>query len=108
MPLVYRIPQKKTDHSLANKQISSAPISEYGISAASLASVSPVKASVANKYFEKKQEKVFAPSNNKYAGHKSPSLPLKSLVIDISDTSVWKTAHMIMRHFPGTVREIRE
>jgi len=28
--------------------------------------------------------------------------------LDISDTERWKTTHMVLRHFPGTVREIRQ
>ncbi len=102
------IPQKKTEPILSSKPISSLPVSEYNGSGAFLNVASPVKAPVNNNRFEKKQEKASAPFNNKYAGYKSSSVSLQGLVIDISDTSVWKTAHMIMRHFPGTVREIRE
>ena len=102
------IPQKKTEPVLSSKPISNVSVSEYGGLGASLGATLPVKASVNNNRFEKKQEKASVPFNNKYAGHKSSSISLQGLVIDISDTSVWKTAHMIMRHFPGTVREIRE
>lgn len=93
--------------SLPKQPMTSVPKNERSLSGGSLGSAPSVKISV-NKHFEKKQEKAFAPFNKKYAGHKSSSISLQSLVIDISDTSVWKTAHMIMRHFPGTVREIRE
>ena len=102
------IPQKKTEPVLPSKLMSTIPMGEYTVSGGSLVSVSQVKTSVTHKRFEKKQEKASAPFNNKYAGYKPSSVSLQSLVIDISDTSVWKTAHMLMRHFPGTVREIRE
>lgn len=87
------------------------PVSQTQVSQAktSQAHASQAKASFHNKPFEKKQEKAFAPfNNNKYAGRKTSSLASQSSVIDISDIAVWQTAHMIMRHFPGTVREIRE
>jgi len=31
-----------------------------------------------------------------------------SCPIDISDTLLWKTTHTVLRHFPGTVRELRQ
>lgn len=107
-PLFTGVPQKKIERTVATKPVSTMPMGEYTVSGGSLVSVSPVKTSIAHNRFEKKQEKASVPFNNKYAGHKSSSVSPQGLVIDISDTSVWKTAHMIMRHFPGTLREIRE
>jgi len=102
------VPQKKTEHVLlSNKPMGGVPMVEHSVSGVSLNSVPQVKMSV-NKSYEKKQEKVSVPFNKKYTGSKLSSMSLQSLVVDTSDTSVWKTAHMIMRHFPGTVREIRE
>lgn len=108
-PLFTGIPQKKVEQRLSHKPMSNAiPMGEYTVSGNSLVAVSSAKTAVAqNKRFEKKQEKTAAPFINKYVGQKSSVSP-QGLVIDISDTSVWKTAHMIMKHFPGTIREIRE
>ena len=87
-------------------QVSQAKTSQANVSQAK---ASQTHASFHAKPFEKKQEKAFTPfNNNKYAGRKTSSLASQSSVIDISDIAVWQTAHMIMRHFPGTVREIRE
>lgn len=32
----------------------------------------------------------------------------QSNAIDISDSSVWKTTHMVLHHFPGLVREVQQ
>ena len=133
-PLFTGASQKKLTPQVPEQTLSSRPMSSLstgqgGVSAAPLrpasqtqvsqaktsqANVSQAKASQTHasfhaKPFEKKQEKAFTPfNNNKYAGRKTSSLASQSSVIDISDIAVWQTAHMIMRHFPGTVREIRE
>lgn len=41
------------------------------------------------------------------AGSKKGFVP-QGRVIDVSDATLWPKAHMIMQHFPGTIREIQE
>lgn len=36
------------------------------------------------------------------------ALDEQSSAIDISDSSVWKTTHMVLHHFPGLVREVQQ
>ena len=50
-------------------------------------------------------------SGNRYNNNKkvvAVGAQKNGLYIDVSDESVWKTASMIMRHFPGVISEIRE
>ena len=112
-------PQKKqlvTERVLSPRPVSSVSTGQGGTSAAPMRPVLQAQTNAsrvnASPSFAKatagRPEKAFAPFNNKYAGHKTSSIASQSSVIDISDIAVWKTAHMIMRHFPGTVREIRE
>jgi hypothetical protein len=50
-------------------------------------------------------------SGNRYNNNKkvvAVGSQKNELYIDVSDESVWKTASMIIRHFPGVISEIRE
>lgn len=47
---------------------------------------------------------------NRYNVQKTTMAPLykKESRVDVSDETEWKTASLLMRHFPGTITEIRE
>jgi len=66
---------------------------------------SPVPQQKAGHNAERSFNKPFAPyTPKKFATHKESMHPR----IDVSDVTIWKKANMLLGHFPGTIREIRE
>lgn len=53
-------------------------------------------------------QKQFFGGGQQYQKKATPAQHNNELKIDTSDESVWKTATMLLRHFPGVITEIRE
>lgn len=80
---------------------------------------SSVEAGEFNKGEQKKTEYKKVEQNRDYVQHgyqreqktrfvAMDSLCEQSSAIDISDASVWKTTHVVLYHFPGSVREVQQ
>jgi DNA polymerase III subunit gamma/tau len=72
---------------------------------------SPIAQQYKEKQFPSKGQEQFHGGNYRYNTQKTNvvvAVHKNELRIDVSDENVWKTASMLLRHFPGVITEIRE
>lgn len=70
---------------------------------------SPVIQQYKEKQFASKSQEQFR-GGSRYGAQKTSVVPMNKNEqrVDVSDETTWKTASMLLRHFPGVITEIRE